>query len=695
MVDFSEYLNFLEELEHTLQQLVDVEQKKAAAVSARDLDALNDCMKREQAFSMTLKGFEQKRARLLAALGLEDVSLRELPSRCPPEHREAARRMSERLINQYRILSSAQEPSRILMESRLRLIEEELQRRGLEEEGPSTASRTGSDTHRSQSLRRPIMSSTFGSFNTVRLGIYAAQKGLDVTGNNITNINTAGYTRQRLDQVSLITSASDRYYSPYKTRVGQGVLTTGVSQLRDPGLDIAYRNASADVGAADAKLAGLEKLASILDEVGKGDGEQDDGVLLNQLNDLRDLINKAITSGLDSTQEGLIRASARALCSLFNDAADKLADMTETWETQLKDQVDTVNNILTSLRDLNISIRDADIRGDAALELRDQRNLLLDQLSQYMDIDVKYEMEDVGAGLMVEKMTVTLGTGGKDKLVDGGFSAKLLAGSAKDGCPVSLYALRDKNGEKQEPNATDPKILDDNDLYGALQSTREMLTEAGEYTIDGTTNDPNAAVKRGIPYYQKALDSLAHEFAAAMNELNHIYDDKGNLLAGGNLFSMGSATNDASAITAANISISQAWAEDKVSLQASTKPDAPSGDTSNLSKFLALFDQKIKFDPDHVAGGDAVGEAYHGTFEDMLLHVQSVLAEDQMTTTALLTNYSATASEVYTDREGVMGVDLNDEATSLMTYQKAYTAACRLMTVLEEALDSLINGTVV
>lgn len=79
------------------------------------------------------------------------------------------------------------------------------------------------------------MSSTFGSFNTVRLGIYAAQKGLDVTGNNITNINTAGYTRQRLDQVSLITSASDRYYSPYKTRVGQGVLTTGVSQLRDPG----------------------------------------------------------------------------------------------------------------------------------------------------------------------------------------------------------------------------------------------------------------------------------------------------------------------------------------------------------------------------------------------------------------------------------------------------------------------------
>lgn len=67
------------------------------------------------------------------------------------------------------------------------------------------------------------MSSTFGSLTTVKLGIYAAQKGLDVTGNNITNINTNGYTRQRLDQVSLISGGSDRYHSQYNVRVGQGL----------------------------------------------------------------------------------------------------------------------------------------------------------------------------------------------------------------------------------------------------------------------------------------------------------------------------------------------------------------------------------------------------------------------------------------------------------------------------------------
>ena len=77
----------------------------------------------------------------------------------------------------------------------------------------------------------------------------------------------------------------------------------------------------------------------------------------------------------------------------------------------------------------------------------------------------------------------------------------------------------------------------------------------------------------------------------------------------------------------------------------------------------------------------------------MLLNIESTLAKDQMSTDAVLNNYVIAANDAYVSREGVTGVDLNDEATSLITYQKAYTAACRLLTTLEEALDSLINAT--
>ena len=338
------------------------------------------------------------------------------------------------------------------------------------------------------------MSSTFGSLTTVKLGIYAAQKGLDVTGNNITNINTNGYTRQRLDQVSLISGGSDRYHSQYNVRVGQGVLVNGVSQLRDPGLDISYRKSQADVGSADSWLAGLKKLAGILDEVGKGDGEQDDGLILNQLNDLRDLINKANTNGIEG-YDSLIRQSADTLCDLFNSAAKALAELKTTFEGYLKQDVDEINSILSQIQELNVAIRNSDIRGDEGLELRDQRNLLLDTLSQHMKIDVTYSMEDVGGGLMVEKLTVKLATGGKNTLIDGEFATKVSTGDEANGYEVKLGALRDMDNKKQNPQDIDPVTLRDTDLYGSLQSLREMLTEKGEYSTQAEiNNDKDATV---------------------------------------------------------------------------------------------------------------------------------------------------------------------------------------------------------
>ena len=154
-------------------------------------------------------------------------------------------------------------------------------------------------------------------------------------------------------------------------------------------------------------------------------------------------------------------------------------------------------------------------------------------------------------------------------------------------------------------------------------------------------------------------------------------------------------TDDFSLITAANISVSKSWNDGNVSMIATKDPNASSGDNSNLAAFLDLFTKVQEFDPKAVVPGTgnndaAVGAIYRGTFEDMLLHIQSTLAEDQMSTTAVLTNYTVTQNELYNNRESVSGVDLNDEATNLMVYQKAYTAACRLMTTLEEALDALM-----
>ena len=77
----------------------------------------------------------------------------------------------------------------------------------------------------------------------------------------------------------------------------------------------------------------------------------------------------------------------------------------------------------------------------------------------------------------------------------------------------------------------------------------------------------------------------------------------------------------------------------------------------------------------------------------MFLNIQGVLGNDIKNTAVVLNSYATTLDEVYVDRDSISGVDLNEEATNMMQYQKAYSAACRLMTTLDQALDKLINGT--
>lgn len=275
------------------------------------------------------------------------------------------------------------------------------------------------------------MVGTFDGFTSARLGIYAAQQGLRVTGNNISNINTAGYTRQRVDQSSFKVGNNDMYRTKYDNHVGSGALVTGLSQVRDPFLDIRYRTASTDTYYYDTKLAGLQDIASILDEVGKGDNKGD-GLLYAQL---QDLLGKLRSFAADPTDDNntLVRSSAAALTSLFRNYASRLDKLYEDTVKDFNTNINEVNNILYNIRDLNKSIRDAEIHGDNALEMRDERNRQIDELSKYISIRVEYSYEDVGAGVQVEKLTISMDNSNPDPtvttdsalLVDGVYATQL------------------------------------------------------------------------------------------------------------------------------------------------------------------------------------------------------------------------------------------------------------------------------
>ena len=136
-MEMQAYLSFLSDLRQALDSLAALEQKKIQAVQAGDLEALDECMKKEQVATLDLRGREQKRADLLKQLGLEQVSLRDLPSRCPPQYKGQATEISQQVLRSYQVLSSAQQAARTLMESNLRHIQKELDRRQESKQTPA------------------------------------------------------------------------------------------------------------------------------------------------------------------------------------------------------------------------------------------------------------------------------------------------------------------------------------------------------------------------------------------------------------------------------------------------------------------------------------------------------------------------------------------------------------------------------
>ena len=346
--------------------------------------------------------------------------------------------------------------------------------------------------------------STFGTYTMARLGIYASHKALDITGNNISNIGTKGYTRQTIDQISLNMGGADRYHSLYDTRVGSGAFVVGITQARDRYLDMRYRAEQTNVGYMSARVDGLNQIASVLDEVGKGlDGE---GVMEARFQELIQMMQTFNTQGAGKDDfDTLFRSAASQLVDTFHSYASQLNDLHENLANELRDEVDQINSILTRIQELNVDIRKTHIYGGNALELQDERNLLLDELSQYIDIDVSTEREYLGERLYVDKLVVKTGDVPPRTLIDGIYATQL---------SIRQIPLVDKDGNyiDEEGNlleeGADPIMVEDpnfnidlgkltNPLGKVLEETvsRETVTATRTVTLNPALDEDDGSIK--------------------------------------------------------------------------------------------------------------------------------------------------------------------------------------------------------
>lgn len=523
------------------------------------------------------------------------------------------------------------------------------------------------------------MSSTFSGLNMALLGLNASQKALNVTGQNITNINTSGYTRQRLDLASITPTGAGYFNMRYNTKVGQGVMVNGVSQVRDPFLDIQFRNQLTKVGTTDAKDQVLSGIGEIFDNVDVSTIKDALGDVVTQL---QALSSKAGQDGNDN----LVRSSFEVLLSYVRQNATELESVRSGLKTKIETTiVPEVNDILTRIGQLNESIKSSQVLGSPALELKDRRNALIDDLATYLPIEVVYGKAPVGGGIEVETLSIKLkgdyGTGKDVYLVQ------------DTETPAELDCVTDADGKLQlklnylDSDGTPLELPDITNMVsdGILKGNLDMYNKEGIFDGSGV---------KGIGYYEKMFDSFVNTLATKLNEMN-TFDDPA--LKGGNLFE---AVDDTKPMSASNIKISDKWMDGSVKLVASEKAAGTDGSTANeniLRMENLLSSDEITFgtwDKDgNPVGNPNMIETFTGTMPGAYANIQAQLGIEIKSTTSILGNQSTVLANAADARDSVMGVSLDEEVMGLMQYQQSYGAAARLMTAMDEILDKLINST--
>ena len=121
---WQEYLGLMRSLTKTLEGLTQVEREKHEAASQGNLPRVEECMKREQVISLTLRGYDQKRDKILADLGLAGFTLNQMEEHSPDELQMETKAVAEELRRQYKLFQAASQVARDTLEINLRGIEQ-------------------------------------------------------------------------------------------------------------------------------------------------------------------------------------------------------------------------------------------------------------------------------------------------------------------------------------------------------------------------------------------------------------------------------------------------------------------------------------------------------------------------------------------------------------------------------------------
>ncbi len=474
------------------------------------------------------------------------------------------------------------------------------------------------------------MSSPFFGMDIALRGLYAARTAMDVVAHNVSNANTDGYSRQNVNLATTDPFTNPSFYKPLSSgQLGTGVQVISIERLRDQSLEFQIRNNTQLLGQYSAKSDIFLRIEAVFNEPG--------AVGLNSLIDeFFNSFSELSTSPESSVVRAQVRQAGQSLTEYFNKLSEDLTYLGEDVDEEIRVTVDGVNSLLSQLRDVNQLITGIIPTGDDPNDLLDKRDYLLEQINQYIDVDVSEQLDG----------TVNVYVGGRIVV-----QRDILK---------QLAVVDDPNNN----NYAAIKIEDD--LSGA-----DVAIEGGE--VKGLL-DIRDSSEFGIPAYKDQLDTLAYNLIEKINAQHQA----GFGLDGGtnrNFFTPTALSGAAMSITLSGDILDEVSGLNRIAA-ASTAASVP-GDGSNALTLSQLQN-------DSTAVGDSTFNEYYASLISQL-GVYSQIESNKVDNQEFLMN------QLYSLRDDVSGVSLDEEAAKIVMYQNAYNAAANVIEIMNETYQILIE----
>ncbi|NLK03403.1 MAG: flagellar hook-associated protein FlgK [Clostridiales bacterium] len=614
------------------------------------------------------------------------------------------------------------------------------------------------------------MASTFFGLNIGKTGLYAYKAALDTTAHNISNSETQGYSRQVMGQKA---DKALRMHSSYGM-AGTGVSVTGVIQLRDEYYDLKFRKNNTILGEYDTKAHYMTEVENYFNEISL------EG-FTSTFNSLHSSLHELSNNPSSLNIRSQLINYGKSLTEYFNSLSTSLKKTQEECNFEIKNMVDKINSIAQQISSLTKQINTLEVSGATANDLRDQRALLVDDLSQIANISVTEKVVGTGIGVTsyVIKMDgqTLVDTGNYNQLeliprqykqnqndIDGLYDVAWTSGQIFNlgsqnlgGTLKALYEIRDGNNqfnlqgqvsavageslvtltstsinEIERLNIPTEGLINIGNYdyeYLGFEVTKDQETGEFIYTfelkdplftdaIDVTASVGESINYKGIPYYMDKLNEFARTYAKAFNEIHRSGRDLDNN-PGIDFFTATNRVNGREYVfgplvdsddyyyydfdtfnsqtgsfaeevpdnsplygtyyfmTAENFTISDKFMRDPRSFAAAS--DVINGVENNdvLQALIALKTDNTMF-----------GQGDPGGF------MQTLVADIGIDTKKAI-NFSLSQDNIIkaisNQRLSVSGVDIDEEAMNLVRFQNAYNLSAKVISVMDEIYDRLIN----